>query len=221
LQIIDPAINSPVTYSDIKGGYAGAGNINAAPLFTPAAAGEPLDYHLQSKVGRYNPPTGQWVIDAKHSPCIDAGDLRDAYDLEPEPNGHRINQGAFGDTPQASKGLGNLTYHVDGTSGNDKNDGLSRETAFKTIQTAINTSRGGDTILVWPGVYTGPVHFYGKAITLTSATDAAILTAPGDYAVSFYSAEGPESVAVTVALPPASSIELSERLKVTVGKSTV
>jgi hypothetical protein len=194
VQIIDPVINSPVTYSDIKGGYAGAGNINAAPGFAPVAAGEPLDYHLQSRVGRFNPLTGQWVIDAKHSPCIDAGDLRDSYDMEPEPNGHRINQGAYGDTVQASKGLGNLTYHVDGTTGNDKNDGLSRETAFKTIPKAINTSQGGDTVLAWPGVYVGPLNFYGKAITLTSAADAAILTAPGDYAVSFYSAEGSGSV---------------------------
>jgi hypothetical protein len=194
LQIVDPAINTPVTYCDIKGGYAGAGNINVPPLFAPTGTGQPLDYHLLSMVGRFNPATGQWVIDAKHSPCIDAGDLRDAYDLEPEPNGHRINQGAYGDTVQAGKGLGNLVYHVDGTAGNDKNDGLSHETAFKTIPKGINTSRGGDTVLVWPGVYTGPINFYGKAITLTSAADAAVLTAPGDYAVSFYSGEGPESV---------------------------
>ena len=59
---------------------------------------------------------------------------------------------------------------------------------------AINTSQNGDTVLVWPGVYVGPINFYGKAITLTSATDAAVLTAPGDYAVSFYSGEGPVSV---------------------------
>ncbi len=194
LQILEPAVNSPVTYSDIKGGYAGAGNTNVPPLFAPTGAGEPLDYHLQSVVGRFNPKTGKWVIDAKHSPCVDAGDLRDAYELEPEPNGHRINQGAYGDTVQASKGLGNLVYHVDGTAGNDKNDGLSRETAFKTIPKGINTARNGDIVLVWPGVYVGPIYFYGKAITLTSAADAAILTAPGEYGVSFYSGEGPESV---------------------------
>ena len=31
VQIFDPVINTPVTYSDIKGGYAGAGNINVPP----------------------------------------------------------------------------------------------------------------------------------------------------------------------------------------------
>lgn len=194
LQIIDPASNSPVTYSDIKGGYPGSGNINAPPLFAPTMGGEPPDYHLQSMAGRFNPKTGQWVIDAKHSPCIDAGDLRDAYDLEPVPNGHRINLGSYGNTPQASKGFGDLVYHVDGTTGNDKNNGLTHETAFKTIMKAINTSRNGDTVLVWPGIYVGPINFYGKAILLTSAADAAILTAPDDYGVSFHSAEGPGSV---------------------------
>lgn len=194
LQIIDPVSNSPVTYSDIRGGYPGAGNLNSPPLFAPTESGEAADYHLQSQVGRYSPRMGQWVIDAKHSPCIDAGDLRDAYEQEPVPNGHRINMGAYGNTLQASKGFGSLVYHVDGTSGNDKNDGLSHETAFKTIMKAVNTTRNGDMVLVWPGVYVGPINFYGKAITLTSAADAATLTAPNDYGVSFHSAEGPGSV---------------------------
>ena len=194
LQIIEPVGNSSVTYSDIRGGYAGAGNINVPPLFAPSGTGEPPDYHLQSTVGRFDPKTGQWVIDAQHSPCIDAGDLRDAYDLEPEPNGHRINQGAYGNTPEASKGLGNLTYHIDGIVGDDNHDGLSRETAFKTVMKGISAARNGDIVLVWPGVYVGPINFYGKAITLTSAADAAVLTAPEDYGVGFYSGEGPESI---------------------------
>jgi len=42
-----------ITYSNIEGGYAGTGNINADPLFADAAGG---DYHLQSG-----------------SPCIDMG----------------------------------------------------------------------------------------------------------------------------------------------------
>ncbi len=43
-----------ITYSDVQGGWPGAGNTNADPLFVDAANG---DYHLQAG-----------------SPCIDAGD---------------------------------------------------------------------------------------------------------------------------------------------------
>jgi hypothetical protein len=41
--------------------------------------------------------------DTETSPCIDTGDPGYDYTLEPEPNGDRINMGAYGNTPQASK----------------------------------------------------------------------------------------------------------------------
>ena len=49
---IEPGTLATITYSDVEGGYAGAGNIDADPLFVDPAA----DYHL-----------------AAASPCIDAG----------------------------------------------------------------------------------------------------------------------------------------------------
>ncbi|MHB2155383.1 FlgD immunoglobulin-like domain containing protein [Calditrichota bacterium GD2] len=39
------------------------------------------------------------------SPTIDAGDPNDPFDLEPAPNGGRINQGTFGNTPWATPSL--------------------------------------------------------------------------------------------------------------------
>ncbi len=189
IQLIDPASNSPVTYSDVEGGYIGSGNMALDPLFASST-----DTHLQSVIGRFDPATGSWIVDSKHSPCIDAGDPRDAFDLEPTPNGRRINMGAYGQTIEASKGKRHLVYHVDGSTGNDSHDGLSHETAFKTIMKGIYAGQNGDTVLVWPGVYTGPILFYGKAITLASAADAAILQAPNDYAISMHSGEGPQSI---------------------------
>jgi parallel beta-helix repeat protein len=85
-------------------------------------------------------------------------------------------------------------YHVDVASGNNSNNGLTKETAFKTIQKGIQTAADGDSVLVWPGVYTEQINFLGKAITVKSAADAAILQAPGNFAVSFYTAEEPNSV---------------------------
>ncbi len=45
-----------------------------------------------------------WVVtDPVSSPCIDKGDPSSAYSREPAPNGGRINMGAYGNTPEASK----------------------------------------------------------------------------------------------------------------------
>jgi parallel beta-helix repeat protein len=70
-----------VTYCDVQAGYTGTGNLKLDPLFVNAAAG---NYHL-----------------GPLSPCIDAGDPASAFSLEPEPDGGRINMGAYGNTPQA------------------------------------------------------------------------------------------------------------------------
>ncbi|MHC4425558.1 MAG: right-handed parallel beta-helix repeat-containing protein [Planctomycetota bacterium] len=85
-------------------------------------------------------------------------------------------------------------YHVDGTAGSNDNDGLSWDTAFKTVQRGIDAAKNGNTVLVYPGVYVEEVRFKGKAITVASAEDAAILENPGDFAVSFYYGEGTDSV---------------------------
>jgi hypothetical protein len=88
----------------------------------------------------------------------------------------------------------NAILHVDGRSGRDWNDGHDRANAFATIQKAINMAQDGDTVVVWPGVYQEEIRLKGKAITVQSAADAAVITAPHGYALSFYDAEGPETI---------------------------
>ena len=69
------------------------------------------DYHLLSSRGRYlkvnpddfNGKNSLWIIDDVDSPLLDAGDPLDDFDAEPEPNGGRINIGAYGGTNQASR----------------------------------------------------------------------------------------------------------------------
>lgn len=88
------------TYSCIERGADGEGNFSDDPLFVDPARG---DYHLRSERGRYWPEHDVWVLDNVTSPCIDAGDPNDDFSREPLPNGGRVNVGAFGGTPFASR----------------------------------------------------------------------------------------------------------------------
>lgn len=111
-----------ILYSDIEGGLSGVlgdgtvnwgpGNIDTDPCFVRVGYweyNEPNwilhegDYHLQSEAGRWDPNSGSWVIDANTSACIDAGNPGCPPGSEPPPNGNRINMGAYGGTPTASK----------------------------------------------------------------------------------------------------------------------
>lgn len=61
------------------------------------------DYHLKSEIGRWDPDAEAWVLDVTTSRCIDSGDPCDSIGVEPNPNGGRINMGAYGGTAEASK----------------------------------------------------------------------------------------------------------------------
>jgi len=105
-----------ITYTAVQGGWPGEGNIADDPCFalagywdqngTPDDANDdfwiPGDFHLQSQAGRWDASEQVWIQDAVTSPCIDTGNADSDWSAEPEPNGQRINMGAYGGTPQAS-----------------------------------------------------------------------------------------------------------------------
>jgi hypothetical protein len=67
------------------------------------------DYHLMStwpEGGRWNPVLESWVTDDVDSPCLNRGDPNSPIGVEPNPNGGRINLGAYGGTAEASKSNG-------------------------------------------------------------------------------------------------------------------
>ncbi|MGE5411980.1 MAG: right-handed parallel beta-helix repeat-containing protein [Clostridiales bacterium] len=71
-----------VSFSNISQAWPGYGNISLPPLFVNENIG---DYHLLPS-----------------SPCIDGGDPKDNYSLEPVPNGSVIDMGAYGNTNEAT-----------------------------------------------------------------------------------------------------------------------
>jgi len=88
-----------IRYSNVEGGFPGDGNIDEDPLFADPFH---FDFHLLSSYGRWT--EHGWVADEESSPCIDAGDPASDYLREPGGNGERVNMGAYGNTPQASRG---------------------------------------------------------------------------------------------------------------------
>jgi internalin A len=117
--IVSGSSQLAITYSD--GAFPGTGNLQADPLFAGAgywanpsdlahpvsvpdttAVWVPGDYHLKSQAGRWDQLVLKWVTDVVTSPCIDAGDPASAVGAEPQPNGNRVNMGAYGGTSQAS-----------------------------------------------------------------------------------------------------------------------
>ncbi len=115
-----------VSCSDVEGGWAGIGNIDADPCFAKAGHWDPNgtvedanddfwvegDYHLKSAGWRLDPQRALWRWDDVTSLCIDAGNPGAPLGDEPlvlpvDPNNQwgrniRINMGAYGGTLEAS-----------------------------------------------------------------------------------------------------------------------
>lgn len=172
-----------ITYSDIQGTWAGKGNIHTDPKFLDPVGADMVqgtaDDNLRLSMG---------------SPCLDLGN-NDAIpesvttDLDGEARiaNDRVDMGVY-------EFDGPFCYYVDGATGSNLNGGWSPREAFATIQKGIDTARAGYMVAVAPGVYTENIDFRGKAITVAGLNGAPTLTAPDEYGVSFYSAEGLDSV---------------------------
>ena len=132
--------SSPITatYSDIEGGWTGAGNIDIDPLFVDPGNG---DYHLQLT-----------------SPCIDAGDPTSPLD----PDGTIVDMGAY-----YFNQFDGPIWHISMTGSDITGTGWEGN-PFATIQHGINIAADTDTVLVHPGTYVENISFNGKLITVGS-----------------------------------------------------
>ncbi len=118
-----------------------AQSISEDPLFVDPAGS--ADFHLQSVVGSYH--GGAWLTDAFQSPCIDLGNPWSLFSSEPDYNGLLANQGAYGNTPQASK-----TYYPSGI--------------FYSLSVSPQPAGAGE-VSTWPPATLYPTN---RQITVTS-----------------------------------------------------
>ncbi|MDP6544480.1 MAG: right-handed parallel beta-helix repeat-containing protein [Phycisphaerae bacterium] len=116
-------------------------SVSADPLFANSAGG---DYHLKSAGGRYDPVTDTWVLDAETSWAVDAGDPDYPVGDEPKANGGRINMGAYGGTPLASKSLlagRHIFYNNSAWDGNDPAANTADDAAIASDKAALLPGR--------------------------------------------------------------------------------
>ena len=91
----------------------------------------------------------------EYSSSIDMGNPDYDFSNEPEPNGGRINMGAYGNTPEAAVSASSYSgpKYVD-CNIEASGDGSSPENAFKSIKEAMYIAGPGDTIYLAHGTYT-------------------------------------------------------------------
>jgi hypothetical protein len=133
-----------VSYSDVRGGWSGIGNIDADPLFVDADGADDVsgteDDDLHLSLG---------------SPCIDAGDNSAIpqsviTDLDGNPRivNEIVDMGAY----ETVGAIAAKIHYVDpDASGN--NDGSSWSNAFLCLQGALAVAQYGDEVRVANGVY--------------------------------------------------------------------
>ena len=182
-----------INYSCVEGWSGtrgGTGNIASNPRFADADGADDIagtaDDDLRISAG---------------SLCIDAGSNAALLpfvitDLDGNPRIIRdvVDMGAY-------EFAGMLRWYVDGASGDDNNNGLSPETAFKTIQKGINAATEGYAVVVLPGIYQEDVYFNRKAVTVMGeGSDATILESPSGYAVTFDDGEDANSILKNVVI---------------------
>ena len=129
-----------ITYSDIRGGWNGQGNIDEDPLFISAYEG---DYNVCSQ-----------------SPCIDAGDPSIV-----DPDSSISDIGVYYPDHQICD-IGKIV-HVS-TQGSDETGDGTAQNPYRTINHSADEAYSGDTVLVENGIYDENVIVTAKYVYLTS-----------------------------------------------------
>jgi parallel beta-helix repeat protein/predicted outer membrane repeat protein len=177
-----------VSYCDVQGGYQGEGNIDVPPMLTPDGhlrLGSPCigkgrtrgDYAPYDMDGERRPPQGGIDIGADEYLDEDSDGLPDWWELryfrDPTVAGTGEDQDEDGHTNLAEYELYSsepnvpaAIYYIDAARPDDGNDGLSWETAKKTIQAAIELADNSDRVYVAPGVYEENVTTLGRLVLL-------------------------------------------------------
>jgi len=178
------------TCCDIQGGFPGQGNIDEPPMLT-------ADGHLglgspcidKGRTYGDDPPydmdgerrsEGQSVdigmdeyIDGDNDGLPDWWELKYFGDktvanANDDPDGDAHTNVTEYELYSTDPTIPAVTYYVDAARPDDAGDGVSSETAKKTIQAAIDLANGSDRIRIAPGLYNEEISTLGHPILVTS-----------------------------------------------------
>jgi len=199
-----------VAYSDVSGGYAGDGNIDADPLFlrNPSDGGDgwgddpdtrAVDEGANDDYGDLRLLSGSPCIDAAENAAVPADILDldgDGDTAEPLPLDLR-GRPRFADITSAPDLGAGTPPLVD--MGAYESQELHVPADYATIQAAIDAAEPGDTVLVAPGTYVECIDFLGKAIVVRSVSGPADTTivACGEQGRAIVTCAGGEQVLTT------------------------
>jgi len=134
------------SYNNIRGGWEGAGNIDANPLFEPESFG----------LSEGSPCIGRGIDSTEVSgKWFKASSSDFSENPRPHPIDDRIDIGAI-ESPYGYQ----IIYDSDAI--------INVPGEQTTIQAGIDAAKKNDTVLVAPGLYYENINFKGKAITLAS-----------------------------------------------------
>jgi hypothetical protein len=129
----DGSGSTTVTYSDVEGGYSGAGNIDGNPDFVDA----PSNLGLSADSAALN--------DGSYSAITATGVLTDVVG-QPRTVDGTVDMGAYESTPVIYVNVNSPALPVD-------QNGFSWGTAYNNLQTALSIASAGDVIEVAAGTY--------------------------------------------------------------------
>ena len=138
-------------------------SISADPLFVSAYVD---NYHLRSTGGSWH--YGQWTADTLTSPCVDAGNPSSDYAGEPDPNGSRVNMGAYGNTSQASRSVSTRIISLLNPRGGE-------------IWNGVITVRWSATGDGWQTNDSVRIEYYSRETGWSVVTDATALSSTGSF----------------------------------------
>jgi parallel beta-helix repeat protein len=177
------------TFCDIQGGFAGPGNLDEPPRLTSdghLCLGSPCidagragggEYPTSDRDGE-NRVQGQSVdigadeyIDGDKDGLPDWWELKyfgseTAADAAGDPDGDAYTNVTEYELYSTDPTIPAVTYYVDATRPDDSGDGLSWETARRTIQSAIDQAADSDRVRIAPGIYDEWINTRGSQILI-------------------------------------------------------
>jgi hypothetical protein len=179
-----------VNYSDVQGGWTGAGanNINADPLFINA---DGADNTLGTNDDNLRLPAGSPAIDAADNTIVPGGVTTDLDGLA-----RFIDHALVADTGNGAPPIVDMGAYENQTQIRVHN--ITQATGHETLQDGIDNAINGDIVQADPGTYAEAIDFNGKAIILRSASgdpnDTIIDGSGNSHVVLCVSGEEPNTV---------------------------